>query len=226
MLPPQIPLGIALAEAHTFDNYVSGANAEAVAHLRALNTRSVLLWGASGTGKTHLLHAILHAAAQQDATAAYVPLREVAPMSAQLLDGYEESSIVCIDDVDAIAGNAEWEEALFHLYNRCNQRGHTFVSTTREAPATLPIALADLRSRLTWGLVLQLTALTESDRIAALQQRARGRGFVLPDDVAHYLLRHCPRDTASLFALLDRLDQATLIAQRKLTIPFVRGLIL
>jgi DnaA family protein len=227
--PVQLPLGIGWTDSSSFENFHAGSNAEALAHLTQLHempgAKAAYLWGAPGAGKTHLLHALCHAAAQRGEGSAYLPLGRHAEWAPQIVEGFEHCTVVCLDDIDAIAGNAAWEEALFHLFNRVAEHGHAFVAAGRQAPAQLSIKLADLRSRTQCGLVLQLHPLDESQSIAALQLRARRRGFELPDEVANYLLRRCPRDTASLFQLLDRLDAASLAAQRKLTIPFVRDLI-
>ena len=103
--------------------------------------------------------------------------------------------------------------------------GGALIAAADVAPAALNAALPDLQSRLIWGPVLQLAELDDAGKIAALQLRAKGRGFALPDDVAQFLMRRSVRDMTSLFVLLDRLDEASLVHQRKLTIPFVRGLI-
>lgn len=226
---PQLTLGVRLNDSASFSNYFPGNNAEVLNHLRACahgeNSLPMLLWGVPGSGKTHLLHAACHAATARAEHPAYVPMREATSWSPNVLDGLEHCALVCIDDVDAIAGRPEWEEALFHLYNRVTERQHCLALSAAGPPGELKLNLPDLASRLAWGLVLHLAVLDENDKLGALQLRAQQRGFELPTDVAQFLLRRCPRDTPSLFGLLDHLDQASLAAQRKLTIPFVRELI-
>jgi DnaA family protein len=129
-----------------------------------------------------------------------------------------------VDDVQAIAGHLDWERALFALYERLRAHGGVLLVAARVGPAALGLALPDLATRLAAGLVYQLQALREDEKIAALRLRAGLRGFELSDEVARYLLARHPRDLHSLFALLDRLDSATLAAQRRLTIPFLRSL--
>ena len=229
MSHPQLSLGIRPNDSASFGNYWPGRNAEVLSHLRACahgeNMLPVLVWGAPGSGKTHLLHAACHAVSARAEHPAYVPMRDAAAWSPEVLEGLEHSVLVCVDDVDVIAGQSIWEEALFHLYNRVTAQGHGLLLTAAAPPAEMKLKLPDLASRFAWGLVLHLEALAENDKLAALQLRAQQRGFELPTDVALFLLRRCPRDTPSLFALLDRLDEASLAAQRKLTIPFVRELI-
>ncbi len=220
--PRQLALDIGLRDSARFENYTVGANAEAVACLRAAGEPFVYLAGAPATGRTHLLQAACHAAGRD---AVYVPLDQHADLAPAMLEGLEHYPLVCLDDVDAVAGEADWETALFHLYNRVREAGGRLLVAAAEAPNAAGFALADLRSRLGWGPVFRLKPLADADRLGALQQRARYRGLDLPEEVGEYLLRRSPRDMASLFALLERLDRASLAAQRRLTIPFVRSLL-
>jgi DnaA family protein len=220
MVAYQIPLQIKLNDAATFDNYFAGANANIVNILQADSEPYLYLWSAEATGKTHLLQALCHARGQGQAI--YLPLQELAQQPAAILEGLEQFALVCLDDVQCIAGRPDWEEGLFHLYNRIREQGGHLCITSTVSPEQLPVQLADLLSRLKWGPVFQLQSLKDEDKVNAMQLRARLRGFQLPDDVAMYLLKRYPRDLHNLFALLDKLDSASLQAQRRLTIPFVK----
>ncbi|HKE94577.1 MAG TPA: DnaA/Hda family protein, partial [Povalibacter sp.] len=140
----------------------------------------------------------------------------------EVLSGCGELACVCLDDVERIAGRADWERALFALHQRLDEHQGRLVVASVTAPAATGIELADLRSRLGGGLVLTLQVLDESGQIEALQLRAQLRGFDLPLETAQYLLRRLPRDMPSLCEFLDQLDDASLVAQRRLTVPFVR----
>ena len=143
-----------------------------------------------------------------------------------MLEGLEQMNVIVVDNIDAIAGDKQWETALFHLYNRVRDKGQGALFVTATQPlASIELSLPDLQSRLAWGLVYQLHALTDDEKLVALQQRADSRGFELPDEVGRYLLRHLSRDMVMLFGLLDRLDQLSLAEQRRLTIPFVKQII-
>lgn len=152
----------------------------------------------------------------------YVPLAMFVSAGPAILDGLAGRQIVCIDDVDAVAGDADWEAALFDLCNQIVDAGGQLVVAARSAPRECPFELEDLRSRLSRLPIFHLRSLDDEQRVAALQLRARHRGLELPGETARYLLKRSKRDMASLFDVLDKLDLESLRAQRRLTIPFVR----
>lgn len=227
----QLALGLKLRDASSFENFLVAGNREPCERVRVAATGAaatprdwLYLWGEPGTGKTHLLEAACQAAPAARGAPMYVALREHASLAPALLDDIEQAALVCLDDIDAIAADAAWERALFALYERLRVAGGTLIVAARVNPASVGFALRDLATRLAAGLVYQLQPLTDADKTAALRLRAERRGFELNEDVAKYLLARYPRDTHSLFALLDKLDTAMLAAQRRLTIPFLREL--
>ncbi len=220
----QLPLQLTLRDNATFSNFYSGENATAVHVLQAEDEPVVFLAGGSGTGKTHLLQAVCHAAQHTKLKSAYVPLQqpELTPV---VLQGLDDFDVVCLDDLDSILGNPEWERAIFNLFNGLRAAQSRLVLSAAQVPGQLSTRLSDLASRLSWGPVFQLRPLDDAGKRTALQMRASSRGLELPDEVTDFVLRRCARDPRSLFDLLDRLDTASLAAQRRLTIPFVRELI-
>lgn len=225
-LRQQLPLRVGLRDSATFANFFTGSNAAASHALQLQNEPFIYLWGTGGSGKSHLLQAACHAVTEVGGVAAYLPMGELSAMPPQMLEGMEQMALVCMDDVDNIVGNADWEKALFHLYNRMRDNGRHLVVAGQASPSALGLKLPDLVSRLSWGPVYQLQTLNDEEKAAALRLRATQRGMEMTPDVANYLLSHAPRDMHALFALLDELDEVSLAAQRKLTIPFVRKLIL
>ncbi len=221
----QLPLRIGLRDSATFANFFPGSNAAAEYTLQQQDESFIYLWGGNGSGKSHLLQAACHAVSEHGGSAAYLPMRELSAMPPQLLEGMEQMALVCIDDLESVAGNTAWEQALFHLYNRVRDGGRRLVVAGQASPSALGLSLPDLISRLSWGPVYQLQALEDTEKADALRLRASQRGMEMPVEVANYLLNHAPRDMHALFALLDELDEVSLAAQRKLTIPFVRGLV-
>lgn len=222
----QIPLQLRFNPEHSFASYVAGPNAPLLAALRdcaqGQGEPLIYLWGEAGLGKSHLLNACCQAAHGEGLRSAYLPLQELHRYGPDALDELECLDLLCLDDVQAIAGDGLWETALFYAFNRLRDAGKRLVIAADTAPAQLPIALPDLHSRLAWGLVLRLQPLADQDKLAALTQRARHLGMTITPAVGQYLLAHCPRDLPALWRLLDALDHATLAAQRKLTIPFLK----
>ncbi len=226
--PDQLALGVTLRHRRSFSNFIAGPNGGAVAVLRDLLDAGrgglVYLWGAQGTGKSHLLEACCGDASLGGRRVVYVPLGD-AHLEPAMLNGLAETALLCIDDADRIAGNREWEEALFHLYNEAELASSPMVVAASVAPKRAPWRLADLASRLAAGVVWRLRPLDDGARRRALQVHAAGRGFTLSDEVASYVLKHLRRDMGSLFTFLDRLDHSSLAAQRRITVPFVKELL-
>lgn len=151
-----------------------------------------------------------------------MPLQMHAQFHPEMLEGLEALDLVCLDDIEYISGNADWELALFFLFNRLRDSGTRLLIAGRSAPRQLQIQLPDLLSRLQQGLVFQVHELTDEDKIQALQKRARLRGMDLSEEVAHYVLQRTERSSKGLFSLLERLDEHSLQTQRRITIPLVR----
>ncbi|ARM84653.1 regulatory inactivation of DnaA Hda protein [Marinobacter salarius] len=226
----QLVLGVKLRDDARFDNFHGGRNADAAARLKSACEQVgvvpvIAVCGDADTGKSHLLQAVCHLAEQNQQSAVCVSMEELLPLGPDSLSGLEGQSVICLDDLDLIAGQENWEEAIFHLYNRVNDHGHLMVVSLSELPASLPFGLQDLVSRLSHGLTIQLGIYRDDDRLRILMARAEQRGLVLSDDVAVFILRRAPRKLADLLAILDRLDENSLRAQRRLTIPFVKSVL-
>jgi DnaA family protein len=221
----QLPLPITLDEGATFENFHAGPNGAAVEVLKAVASdgpQMIFVHGADGTGKSHLLQATCRAAMAKERRAVYLPMGQAVLLDPSAVENFESYALVCIDDVQRLAGAEAWQRALLSLFDALKANGGSFISGARSAPNTLKRFLPDLVSRLSWGPVFQLAALNDADKILALQQRAARRGFELPDDTAKFLLNRLQRDMSTLCATVDALDAASLAAQRKLTVPFVK----
>jgi DnaA family protein len=217
----QLPLRVRLRDSARFASFVRGANAEACERLAdPTGPRVVWLWGRPGVGKTHLLQAACAAAGERNDTAAYVDLAAAA--SSAMLEGCDTLGLVCLDNLEAVAMDAEWNAAIFRLHTLLHDGQGRLVVASVAPPQTLAFTLPDLRSRLLAASVHQLAELDETGLGTALRLRAAERGLELSEEAALYLVHRLPRDAHSLFDVLDRLDQASLAAQRRLTIPFLR----
>jgi DnaA-homolog protein len=221
-----MPLGVQLDVALRFETFQEGANAEAVATLSGLAGGGaripVWIFGPPGSGKSHLLQAACALAGSRGRTAAYLPLATTRLEDPAVLDGFERLDFVALDDVDAVAGDAAWERALFRLYNGLAEQGGGLAAAATGAPSSLGIGLQDLSSRLGAAVAHRLRPLAEDELGDALRRRAAHRGLELPEETLAYLKRRAPRDFAALCRLLDALDIESLVAQRRLTVPFVR----
>ncbi|GAB2718700.1 DnaA regulatory inactivator Hda [Halomonas garicola] len=225
--PAQLPLGVGLRDDATFDNYYPGPrNATLVEQLTRQPEPDgepyLYLWGAPGTGRSHLLQAACHQASDQGARALYLPLEDLGHFPPLMLEDIERLDLVAIDDLECVIGRKRWEEGLFHAFNRLRDAGKRLVIAASAAPRQLPVLLPDLASRLTWGMTYHLQPLDDDGRLAALKLRAEVRGMALPDDVARYIMHRGPRALSELCRALETLDRASLSAKRKLTIPFVK----
>jgi DnaA family protein len=215
----QLALGVRLRADAVFDSFWPGPNGEIVAALRAPSTTPLWLWGAAGSGKTHLLQAVCAAAGE---SAAYFPLARSLALPPEALAGFERSGVLCIDDADAVAGDLAWEKALFRVFNEAAELRTRLIFAAAAPPRQAEWRLEDWRSRAAASVVYQLRELDDAGRIEALRLRAAQRGLQLPYETSEYLLKRMPRDLRSLFEVLDLLDEASLAAQRRLTIPFIR----
>ena len=222
----QLALRFGLPPTTTFAQFFPGKNRQLVDQLTnpaAFHENPFcFLWGNAGTGKTHLLQALCHHTELQGRAAAYVPLREISSHECEMLEVLADLDMVCIDDLQVVLGKPEWEEAIFALFNQRYDRQKPLVLAADAGPRALPFYLPDLRSRMEWGLVSVLQELEEIEKLQVMQARALFRGMELPKETAQYILHHFSRNLTDLCELVDKLDQASLMAQRKLTIPFIK----
>ncbi len=225
----QFPLLLGPKQSATLDNFIPGENAQAMAEVTACSREKegkfLYVWGTTGTGKSHLIAGAAREADKYGHAVAYIPLARAAELSPEMLTNIEQMELVCLDDIHSIAGNPTWEEALFHLFNRSREQATNLIVSANCGPSSLQIVLPDLVSRLTSGVSYRLIPLDDASKLDLLVDQAQERGMHLNRDTANYILKNHSRDTAKLLALLEQLDRASLAAQRKLTIPFVRTLI-
>ena len=226
--PKQIPFRFQLDSDASFANFfVAAKNAAAVYALKnqlePAGEEVIYLWGAEGVGRSHLLQAAAHYAIEHDASAIYIPLSDVLSFAAaDILENLELQNIICLDELDSIGGNPDWEQALFHFYNRVRDSGHRLLLAAAVPPNEIKVQLADLKSRLTWGVTFHLHPLSDEEKVQALQLRGAERGIEVTSEVANYILHRSARGINDLFKRLEELDDASLAEQRKLTIPFVK----
>ena len=214
----QLALELSACADRSFGNFVIGANAEVVSALRSVARgdhaeRFVYLWGAPGSGRSHLLAAVVAASTRTPALLAHA-----AEFGERLAD-VSADGFVALDEVDRLDAHAQ--HLLFSLYNRIRAASGALVASGARAPATLAVR-PDLATRLAWGLVYEVRGLSDADKAVAMGKRALEHGFELPGEVCEYVLRHGRRDLPSLIALIDALDRCSLETRRPITVPLAR----
>ena len=216
----QMALDLSLPAQPTLDNFIVGRNSELIHVLREMlaakpQERCVYLWGNSGSGRSHLLKAMVDASRQQHLSASYICCAQ----DSEFAPGLDQLEVVAVDDVERLSGNAQI--ALFNLYNQIREGSGMLLVSGAMPPAQLKLR-EDLVTRLGWGLVFQVHGLNDEEKTQALKTHARNRGFELPQEAADYLLSHGRRDMPSLLAALDALDNYSLRTKRPVTLPLLR----
>lgn len=199
----QLLLNIQPPPPQTLANFIVGHNAEALHSLNlALDevneARFIYLWGAQGSGKSHLLRACKRIADEKD-----LPL-------------------CIVDDVDTL--DADVQIALFNQFNQLRDSGGILITSGNASPAQMNLR-DDLATRLAWGLVYQLHPLSDDEKAQALRTHAQERGMRLPNEVVDYCLRYLRRDLPTLMAVLDALDEWSLTEKKPITVPMLRKLL-
>ncbi|OAI02817.1 DnaA regulatory inactivator Hda [Methylomonas methanica] len=225
----QVPLQFEFQNDQTFASFFPGNNAEIVTQLQALATngqeQQIFIWGDAGSGKSHLLQACCQQAKLVGKDPFYLAFDADNLPAPTLLEGLEDLELVCFDNIQTLADHSDWEHALFAFYNTHRQNNHKLLLTADCPPKFLSFALPDLKTRMAWGLTLKIQPLRDDQLIEALTYKAHFLGFDIPPAVGRFLLNHYVHDLAALWLLLDKIDRATLAAQRKLTIPFLKQIL-
>ena len=212
----QLPLKLRL-DAHTrLEDYVGGA----AVRLQELDGL-ILVSGATGTGKSHLLQGLCHLAESRHQPAIY--LAEPESLQAEVLNGLESARMICLDDADQIIESPQWQQALFHLINGCRDNASTLVLSSTYPLHTTEGLLPDLESRLRAAYRVASDSLSDNGKLEVIRTKAARRGFEMPEEVCRFILSRAPRDMHHLADLVMRLDEESLSHQKKVTIPFVKS---
>ncbi len=225
----QFPIQFDLKAEQSFTSFYTASHQEVIQHLKETvngdGDQQIYLWGDEGLGKTHLLQACCQRAQQLQRIAFYLPLDKNQLPSAEILNGLDTFDLVCIDNIEFCAGNNAWELALFNFYNLSRDSDQHLIISAHCPPNFLPLELADLKTRMSWGLTLKLQELSDAEQIAAFTCKAKYLGFEISPSVGRFLNKHYARDLPALWDLLPTLEKATLVAKRKLTLPFLKEIL-
>jgi DnaA family protein len=241
-LPRQIALDLGHTPKPTLDNFIATGNENLIAVLKdvqgrwqnskdksALNadTKMIHLWGSSGSGRTHLLSALQLQASELGINAFLLnhdsSMDEWRACAEALTENNQAPGLLCVDDIDHLSEFAQG--ALFRLHNLIREASHQHLITTSLAPSSNLQIREDLKTRLVWGLVFQMHALSDSEKLQALQQAATERGLQISNEVAPWLLKHFHRDMPSLMSLLEALDNYSLETKRAITLPLLKEML-
>ncbi len=225
-VPMQIPFKFGQDPKIDLDSFLPNKNEPILDLLNAIASKDkrhhLYLWGGAATGKTHLLQAVCKRANDYGHQVAYIPLDKRAEINTNILDDLGLFDIVCIDDIDAIGHDLQWQQGLTWLYNELRDNHHSMLMSSKVLPQDSPLQLADLKSRLAWDQIYQIQPPDDALKIMILKQKAQARSFELSDDVVDYLMRRVDRDLNSLVKIIEGIEQASFAAKRKITIPFLR----
>ena len=214
-MSPQLSLRFRLEGYVSLDDYV-GLAAQRLLDLKQF----IILFGHPGSGKSHLLQGLYHQMIKSSGSALYLPM--LASLEPYILQGLENADLVCLDDIDKILTSPGWQPSLFHLINACSDHGVKLVLSSSKHVTSLPIELPDLKSRMKGAYLLSTDKLSDADKLEVIRIKSMRRGFEMEADVCSFILSRSKRDMHHLARLVDRLDEATLRQQAKVTIPFVK----
>jgi DnaA family protein len=228
LFSPQIPLQLEPRRPDRFEDFVAGPNAAVLASVEALLDEPggiLFISGADGTGKSHLLNALCHSARERGLAAFYIALSKLPEEAAASLEGLRVLDLVCVDDLDSVAGNPAWEKALFACFNEVRAAQGRLLVSSRARLSELEFSLPDLASRLAWGVRQNLQLPDDEGKLEILKQRASALRIEVPEEVQGYLIKHGKRDMASLLHTVEQLKDAAFAEKRKITVPMARRIL-
>lgn len=221
----QLAFPLAGDDKASFENFWVGDNQELVNALKAKHWAQITyLYGPNGCGKSHLIYAVMRSATEQGNSTSYLSLKDK-HVSPEMLSVVDVDGLVCVDNIEAWAGDTDKERALFTLFEQIKHAGGQLIVSAKQAPEVSGFSIRDLVSRLSSGLIYPMQELTDDQRLQAIKMRANNRGLSIGDDVLKFLVSRMSRDNIELFAFLDKMDKASLAEKRKITIPFLQGLL-
>ena len=226
---PQIPFEFGNFQKIDFTSFIEGENQDLLDFLNTMTKKKkndcLYIWGSQGTGKTHLLQAACKQADDMNSQVTYIPLKQYEEFDSEIFNGLGKLDLICVDDLEFISGNLEWQQRLTLLYNEIRDNNNSIIISSTSSPKNIKIELDDLKSRLVWGQVYKINPPNDDLKIEILKRKASERSFELSKSVAEFLIHRTDRDLNSLIKILDVIDHSSLAAKRKVTIPFVKKLI-
>ena len=209
----------------TFDTFVVGpsnklayAASKAVADHPAQNYNPLLIYGDSGLGKTHLIYAIATVIRKNDHNAriAYVKGDELTNelvkaiqagpnKTAEMREKYRQAELLLVDDVQFIAGKKQTQEEFFHTFNTLYESGKQIVLTSDRPPSEMMLLDDRLRTRVEWGLLVDVAPPDFETRLAIIKNKAALLGMELPEKVAAYIAQNVTANVRQIEGTINKI---------------------
>ena len=190
-----------------------------------LKEDDLFLYGIAGTGKTFLLQSLCNHYTNYQKTSLYIPLNDVKEYGASFLDSLEELDLICIDQIDSIAGDDIWEVAIFNLINNCLTSKCRLIFCSRLNPSSINFNLKDLFSRIKRIDHIELLPVSENNLRDAIRFITDLRSLEIGDSEIDYLMTHSTRSITNILEIIDELDLLSLKLKRRITIPLIKEFI-
>ncbi len=223
----QLPLGIKLKDDATLANFYPGENKQALDYIEQMVSEFkepyLYLWGQPGVGISHLLQGACHTVHARGERALYLSFAQP-ELTPDALEGLEQLSLVCLDDLDEVVGKQAWESAILQLLNRVIDNNACLLVASNRYAKDLGFVLPDLRKKFSWGVSFQISHLSDEGKLEALRLRCSNRGLLLPIEVAKFLVKKT-KNMSELFAALNKLEGEALITKRKLSVSFAKEIL-
>tara|TARA_B100001939_G_scaffold333075_1_gene332686 strand:+ start:349 stop:1032 length:684 start_codon:yes stop_codon:yes gene_type:complete len=207
------------------DFYANKENLNLVNDLKDQEAGDIIIQASSNSGKSHLLQSLCNFYNEIGKTSFYLPIKTALDYDSSVLDSINKIDLVCIDDIDFVVKNDEWERAIFNLINQCQQSNSRIIFSVADSIDLAGFNLSDLLSRLKKLLKYNVANLDDEDFKAALNLIIEHNSINIGDKEVNYILNHGKRDIAYLKQTLFKLDEYSLSTKKKITIPLIKEII-
>ncbi len=235
--------GLPINPRYTFENFVVGPGNQlahaaciAVANAPARAYNPVFLYGETGLGKTHLMHAVAHCIIQMnpDARAAYISTEKFTNEYIKAIQDnsvtrfrqrYRSVDALLIDDVHFLTGKERIQEEFFHTFNELFESGRQILLSSDRPASEIAKLEARLVSRFQWGMMADIQPPDLETRVAILSTKARTLDLDLPADVIQFLAERVTRNVRRMEGALTQIAGVARLMKTTLDVPTVERLL-
>ena len=223
--PKQLTFPWSKSNKSSFDHfYFDKKNLEVKKNLLE-GDEDLFLYGIKQSGKSFLLQAVCNLFASKNKTSLYVPILEVKKYGTNFIDSLDGLDVVCIDDIDLIHSDREWEVAIFNLINDCLISGCRLIFSSALNPSSIEFELKDLVSRIKKIDHVELLPISEDNLLDAIKFICNLRSINLGNREINYLISYSKRNIADLIDIINKLDNLSMQLKRKITVPLIKEII-